>query len=59
MCVKSVTRTTQDPISLAICSFAARAGDTENLQNGFEDTSDSPGTVAIAFYNGLWAFDGW
>ncbi|KAK7481704.1 hypothetical protein BaRGS_00027077 [Batillaria attramentaria] len=34
-------------------------GDTENLQEPFAETSTSAASVAIAFYNGLWAFDGW
>ena len=35
------------------------AGNTENFEEPFSDTSKSPSAVAIAFYNGLWAFDGW
>lgn len=34
-------------------------GNTENFQDVFADTSKSAAKVAIAFYNGLWAFDGW
>lgn len=34
-------------------------GNTKHLATGFEGTSASPATVALAFYNGLWAFDGW
>ncbi|XP_060075366.1 b(0,+)-type amino acid transporter 1-like [Ylistrum balloti] len=31
----------------------------EHLGEGFEGTSENVGLIAIAFYNGLWAFDGW
>lgn len=34
-------------------------GKTENLQSGFEGTSTNPGYIALAFYSGLWAYDGW
>lgn len=34
-------------------------GNTENLQNGFTGTTTNPGHIALAFYNGLWAYDGW
>ncbi|XP_058125741.1 b(0,+)-type amino acid transporter 1-like [Anopheles ziemanni] len=34
-------------------------GNTENLAGGFEGTHSSPGYIALAFYNGLWAYDGW
>ncbi|RUS80092.1 hypothetical protein EGW08_012138 [Elysia chlorotica] len=34
-------------------------GNTENFEDGFQGTTSEAGTVAIAFYNGLWAFDGW
>ncbi|XP_076470150.1 b(0,+)-type amino acid transporter 1-like [Babylonia areolata] len=34
-------------------------GNTENFEDIFGDTSNSAAKVAIAFYNGLWAFDGW
>lgn len=35
-------------------------GHTENFKNAF-DTSEPPGTreIALAFYQGLWAVDGW
>ncbi|KAJ8303532.1 hypothetical protein KUTeg_019928 [Tegillarca granosa] len=32
---------------------------TEYLSEGFEDTTKSPSLVALAFYDGLWAYDGW
>lgn len=34
-------------------------GNTDNLQSGFDGTTTNPGHIALAFYNGLWAFDGW
>lgn len=34
-------------------------GNTKNLQNGFKGTTTNPGHIALAFYNGLWAYDGW
>ncbi|XP_056014964.1 b(0,+)-type amino acid transporter 1-like [Ostrea edulis] len=34
-------------------------GNSENIQDGFEDTETDVSLIAIAFYNGLWAFDGW
>ncbi|CAG9821866.1 unnamed protein product, partial [Phaedon cochleariae] len=34
-------------------------GNTDNLKRGFEGTSTSPKDYALAFYSGLWAFDGW
>ncbi|XP_055686469.1 b(0,+)-type amino acid transporter 1-like [Lutzomyia longipalpis] len=34
-------------------------GNTKNLTSGFEGTTTNPGFIALAFYNGLWAYDGW
>lgn len=34
-------------------------GRTENLESGFQGTTTNPGHIALAFYNGLWAYDGW
>lgn len=34
-------------------------GHTELLNNPFHGTTTSPGNVALAFYSGLWAYDGW
>lgn len=39
--------------------YALCIGKTENLQNAFEGTTTNPGFLALAFYNGLWAYDGW
>ncbi|KAG7468298.1 hypothetical protein MATL_G00141550 [Megalops atlanticus] len=34
-------------------------GNTQNLTNTFEGASTSFGAIGLAFYNGLWAYDGW
>ncbi|KAM4602929.1 b(0,+)-type amino acid transporter 1 [Polymixia lowei] len=34
-------------------------GNTETLSNSFEGGSTSVGAIGLAFYNGLWAYDGW
>ncbi|XP_056268858.1 b(0,+)-type amino acid transporter 1 [Pseudoliparis swirei] len=34
-------------------------GNTENLSNAFDGKSASIGAIGLAFYNGLWAYDGW
>ncbi|KAM8876802.1 b(0,+)-type amino acid transporter 1 [Synchiropus picturatus] len=34
-------------------------GRTENFSNSFEGTATSFGAIGLAFYNGLWAYDGW
>lgn len=34
-------------------------GNTKNLSSGFQGTTSNPGFIALAFYNGLWAYDGW
>jgi L-type amino acid transporter 9 len=34
-------------------------GNTQYLENGFEGTTGSPSVIALAFYDGLWAYDGW
>lgn len=31
-------------------------GKTENLQSGFKGTTTNLGHIALAFYNGLWAY---
>lgn len=39
--------------------FLLFVGNNEFIQDGFEDTESDVSLIAIAFYNGLWAFDGW
>ncbi|XP_033845282.1 b(0,+)-type amino acid transporter 1 [Periophthalmus magnuspinnatus] len=34
-------------------------GKTETFSNAFETSSVSFGSIGLAFYNGLWAYDGW
>ncbi|XP_021352770.1 b(0,+)-type amino acid transporter 1-like isoform X1 [Mizuhopecten yessoensis] len=34
-------------------------GETEVLETGFEGTENSMSMIALAFYDGLWAYDGW
>ncbi|XP_061162532.1 b(0,+)-type amino acid transporter 1-like isoform X2 [Saccostrea echinata] len=34
-------------------------GEVEEINTGFEDTVQSPSLIALAFYDGLWAYDGW
>ncbi|KAM6222994.1 B(0,+)-type amino acid transporter 1 [Rhynchocyon petersi] len=34
-------------------------GSTKNFENSFEDAKLSVGAISLAFYNGLWAYDGW
>lgn len=34
-------------------------GNVENLSSGFDGTTTKPGHIALAFFNGLWAYDGW
>ncbi|XP_040893201.1 b(0,+)-type amino acid transporter 1 [Toxotes jaculatrix] len=34
-------------------------GHTENFSYAFTGTSSSVGAIGLAFYNGLWAYDGW
>lgn len=34
-------------------------GNTEYLLEGFQDTSRDVSSIALAFYDGLWAYDGW
>uniref|UniRef100_A0A8C3TLL7 b(0,+)-type amino acid transporter 1 n=1 Tax=Catharus ustulatus TaxID=91951 RepID=A0A8C3TLL7_CATUS len=34
-------------------------GQTQSFQNGFQGTTAGVGTVGVAFYQGLWSYDGW
>ncbi|XP_061449740.1 B(0,+)-type amino acid transporter 1 [Rhineura floridana] len=34
-------------------------GNTQNFNNSFDGPPLSVGTISLAFYNGLWAYDGW
>ncbi|KAL2749332.1 hypothetical protein V1477_002272 [Vespula maculifrons] len=57
--------------SLTVCKVAAcmlvigggiwwlSTGHLDLLKNPFRGTTTSAGNIALAFYNGLWAYDGW
>lgn len=45
-------------ISLCIVVYFC-PGKTETFSNAFDGTSPSVGAIGLAFYNGLWAYDGW
>ncbi|XP_004600760.1 B(0,+)-type amino acid transporter 1 [Sorex araneus] len=34
-------------------------GNTKNFENSFEGANLNMGSIGLAFYNGLWAYDGW
>ncbi|NXX09163.1 BAT1 protein, partial [Larus smithsonianus] len=34
-------------------------GKTENFKDSFKDSTISVSSISLAFYNGLWAYDGW
>nr|XP_053613688.1 b(0,+)-type amino acid transporter 1-like isoform X2 [Plodia interpunctella] len=34
-------------------------GNTAHLNKGFEGSTSNPGSIALALYSGLWAYDGW
>ncbi|KAL3283898.1 hypothetical protein HHI36_018067 [Cryptolaemus montrouzieri] len=40
-------------------AYELSRGNTKNLSTGFKDTQLSPKNIALAFYSGLWAYDGW
>jgi solute carrier family 7 (L-type amino acid transporter), member 9/15 len=46
---------------IVICggAYELAMGNTQNLQSGFDGTSFKVGHIALAFYNGLWSYDGW
>ncbi|XP_056635372.1 b(0,+)-type amino acid transporter 1-like isoform X2 [Diorhabda carinulata] len=46
---------------IVICGgiYQVILGETSNLDRGFEGTTTSPKELALAFYSGLWAYDGW
>ena len=45
--------------SLFLSIVHPTAGRTEHLQNAFHDSTTNPGDIALAFYIGGWAYDGW
>ncbi|CAF1062901.1 unnamed protein product [Adineta steineri] len=47
-------------LTIAIIGFVRIGqGYTQNLKNGFADTTNKPFGVALAFYKGLFAYGGW
>ncbi|KAK3608058.1 hypothetical protein CHS0354_031046 [Potamilus streckersoni] len=50
-------------IAIAIISIGGFVmigkGERGSLEEGFEDTTASSALIALAFYDGLWAYDGW
>ncbi|XP_061670432.1 b(0,+)-type amino acid transporter 1-like isoform X5 [Syngnathoides biaculeatus] len=47
------------PVMVTKSLAAAAIGKTENLYNVFDGKSVSAGGIGLAFYSGLWAYDGW
>ena len=43
---------------LAITTFEFE-GYTEHFDDAFVGSNDKPGEIALAFYGGMWAYDGW
>ena len=35
------------------------AGNVSSLHSGFDGTTKSPSRIALAFYDAMWAYDGW
>lgn len=34
-------------------------GNTSTMDKGFDGTTSTPSGIALAFYDALWAYDGW
>ena len=43
----------------SILKLNAFSGYTGALEDGFAGTTAAIGPIALAFYNGMWAYDGW
>ncbi|CAM4745446.1 unnamed protein product [Rotaria magnacalcarata] len=41
------------------CGLLSIVGDIQNFQNGFAETTKNGFCIAIAFYSGFWAYEGW
>ncbi|XP_048403174.1 b(0,+)-type amino acid transporter 1 isoform X2 [Stegostoma tigrinum] len=41
------------------CLAAVAIRNTENFKNSFDGAQTSFGSISLAFYNGLWSYDGW
>lgn len=46
-------------VVICIGIYQLAIGNTKNLDNPFEGSTRNPGFIALAFCNGLWAYDGW
>ncbi|XP_071091599.1 b(0,+)-type amino acid transporter 1-like [Haliotis cracherodii] len=50
-------------VAIAIISiggiYKISTGNASYIAEGFQDTESNPSIIALAFYNGLWAYDGW
>ncbi|WAR12825.1 BAT1-like protein, partial [Mya arenaria] len=57
--VKPFFPTCTEPPDLPVKLFTILARQTEYISDGFQGTRKDPSLMAIAFYNGLWAYDGW
>ena len=44
-------------LTFSDCMFPT--GHVSSLQSGFEGTTKSPSNIALAFYDAMWAYDGW
>ena len=40
-------------------AYLSIVGDVNNFKDAFADSDYSPGSLAIGFYSGFWAFGGW
>lgn len=47
-----------DSFFFLICK-SMYTGNVSQFENSFEGTTTSPSNIALAFYNALWAYDGW
>lgn len=48
-------------VLIVICGGAYKLyqGNVQHLQNAFNQPAPPLGAIAVAFYTGLWAYDGW
>ncbi|KAF2987074.1 hypothetical protein EK904_013761 [Melospiza melodia maxima] len=47
------------PQAVIKCLAAAAIGKTDNFKDSFKGSKISVSSISLAFYNGLWAYDGW
>ncbi len=46
-------------VLIACGVYQLALGKTQYLEEGFEGTTTDFGTIALAFYGGMWAYGGW